>query len=88
MGYRFYRGSAHLGLQSDMRIRNIPERPEADAGLPWSILPSSQRNALLFGDLITAVYDAFGKVKAPGVLRQAVNTRTVGFLGPCRYRIT
>jgi hypothetical protein len=72
----------------DMRIKNTPEKPTADAGLPWSILPSSQRNALLFGDLITAVYDAFGKAKAQGIVRQAVNTRAVGFLGPYRYRIT
>jgi len=71
-----------------MRIRRDPEKRKPDTWLPWSILPSSRRRTLLFGDLITAVYDVYGTAKAGGILRRAVNTHGVECPGPRRYLIS
>ena len=70
-----------------MRARSLSEKRKSDTWLPWFIFPSSQRKTLLFGDLVTAVYDTYGTAEAGEVLRRAVNTHVVGFLGSRRYLI-
>jgi hypothetical protein len=71
-----------------MRTRSVPGKRKPKTWLPWSILPSSRRRTLLFGDLITAVYDVYGTAKAGGILRRAINTHVGGFPGPRRYLIS
>jgi hypothetical protein len=43
---------------------------------------------MVFGDLVMSVYDAYGTAKAGGILRRAVNSHMVGFLGSRRYLIS
>ena len=47
-----------------------------------------QKKGLTFGDFITGVYEVVGKRKAKEVVRLAVNTRHVGFLGTLRYVVS
>ncbi len=47
--------------------------------------PTRLKKGMTFGDFIAAIYEVAGKRKAKLVVRFAVNTRQVSFLGPRRY---
>lgn len=47
-----------------------------------------ERKALTFGEFIMAVYDAWGKRRARGIIRLAVNTHLVEFRRPRRFTIS
>jgi hypothetical protein len=70
-----------------MKSRSILEKVKFNSGLPWCVMPIPLKKTLMFGDLITAVYDACGKRRARGILRHAVNAHQVAFRGPFRYQI-
>ncbi|MBE7499267.1 MAG: hypothetical protein HS113_02950 [Verrucomicrobiales bacterium] len=46
---------------------------------------TQKRKRLTFGEYIAGVYEAVGGRKAKRVIRLAVNTRQVGFLGSLHY---
>jgi hypothetical protein len=45
---------------------------------------NQEKKALTFGGFITAAHDAWGKRRARGLVRLAVNARLVRFQGPQR----
>ena len=47
-----------------------------------------KKKALMFGDFITAVYDACGKRRAREIVRFAVNAHLVVFRGQHRFVIS
>jgi len=48
----------------------------------------ARKRELKFGDFIAAVYRAWGRRKAKGVVRLAVNAGLVEFRGPQRFVIS
>lgn len=46
-----------------------------------------RKHGLTFGEFIAAVYETVGKRKAKQLVRLAVNTQHVRFLGPLRYLV-
>jgi hypothetical protein len=46
-----------------------------------------KQKLLTFGDLIAAVYDTFGRQKAEGIVRLAVNAHLLEFRGHDRFVI-
>ena len=52
-------------------------------------MKTTQKKAeLTFGDFIAGIYEVVGKRKAKELVRLAVNTRQVGFLGTLRYVVS
>lgn len=47
-----------------------------------------KKKALTFGDFITVVYDTYGRRRARGIVRNAVNAHLVEFRGQHRYVIS
>jgi len=54
----------------------------------YDVKTIQKKKGLTFGDFVAGVYEVVGKRKAQEVVRLAVNTRHVGFLGPLRYVVT
>ena len=50
--------------------------------------PNPKRKAAMFGDFITAVYDAWSKRSARQIVRLAVNAHWVVFRGQQRFVIS
>lgn len=53
-----------------------------------SIRINETKRAIMFGDFVAAAYRAWGRRRAKGLVRLAVNGRLVVFRGPRRYVIT
>ena len=49
---------------------------------------TQKKDGLTFGDFIAGVYEVVGRRKAKDVVRVAVNTGHVGFLGTLRYVVS
>jgi hypothetical protein len=47
-----------------------------------------EKKALTFGEFIAAVYDTWGKQRATGIVRLAINAQLVKFRGPRRIVIS
>jgi hypothetical protein len=47
-----------------------------------------KKKALTFGDFIAGVYETYGRRKARGIVRDAVNGHLLVFRGNCRYVIS
>jgi len=47
-----------------------------------------KRKALTFGEFVVSVYDAFGKRRANGIIRLAINAHAVAFLGQPHFFIS
>ena len=50
--------------------------------------PNGKKRALTFGDFIAAVYRAWGRRRAKGLVWLAVNAGLVEFRGPQRFEIS
>ena len=46
------------------------------------------KKALTFGEFIMAAYDAWGKRRARGIVRLAVNAHLIEFQGPQRFEFS
>ena len=49
---------------------------------------NQEKEALTFGEFIIAAYDAWGKRRARGIVRLAVNARLIEFQGPQRFEFS
>jgi hypothetical protein len=53
-----------------------------------TVRTNTRKRGLVFGDLIVAAYEAWGKRRASGYVRLAVNAQLVEFRGRQRFVIT